>query len=515
MSPRRPAAGAPTGKTRSPSVRSLFWNTGLNYASFVFVSLTGFILTPVILGHLGDTRMGMLTLTTAISAYAAVLDFGLGMSTMKAISERAHDPDPRSLSRLVSSVFGLYLLIAVGILVVGLCVRPFAPDWFHIEPALRGEFEAAFTLSVFSVAMSFPQSILTAVLNGMRDYATQNLFVIGYAATTFVGSLVLLERGHGIVALAALGLVAMLLQFAIKAVVVFLRHGVRVRVRDMRRRHLSAVAGTVGPIFVINVATKVIFDTDVVVVGAVLGPAAVAVYQVALSLGTALRKVAEQLNVVILTTSAQLWGQGDLVRFRVLFLEAMRITALVMFPALAILVVVAPHFLELWVGRSMADRSASTLLVLAATMVAVALHSTSSQVLIAAHRHRFVAVVAVGEALANLVLSIVLAHVLGTVGVALGTLIPTVVVLVAVSVAATCRMLDIPVGSLLRAIAPPAIQGAVVAALGWAFARQFVTALGMASLIAVCGVVFLAWLAANVFGPARSRARYITVLPWR
>lgn len=500
---------------RAPSVRSLFWNTGLNYASFIFVSLTGFILTPVILGHVGDTRMGILALTTAIGAYASVLDFGLGMSTMKAISERAHDPDPRGVSRLVSSVFGLYTLIAVAIFAVCMCALPFAPALFHIEPALEEEFRATFILAVVSVSVSFPQSIFTAVLNGMRDYATQNVFVIGHNLVTFVGSLVLLHQGHGIVALAALGLVAMLLQFALKVVVVLVRHGVRVAVRDMRRRHLGAIAGTVGPIFILNVATKVIFDTDIVVVGAVLGPAAVAVYQVALSLGTALRKVAEQLNVIILTTSAQLWAKGDRVRFRALFLEAMRITSLVMFPALAILVVVAPHFLELWVGSDMAGRSTDTLLVLAVTMVCVALHTTASQVLIAAHRHRLVATVAVCEAVANLGLSIALAHVWGTVGVAVGTLIPTFVALVTVSIAVACRTLEIRPLRLLRVLAVPAAQGAVVAGLGLALARPIVDRLGMFALVGVCGVVFLAWLAANIFGPKESRARYITVLPWR
>ncbi len=508
------SAPGPGTRPAAPSVRSLAWNTILNYASFIFVSLTGFVLTPVLLHHVGDTRMGILTLTTAISSYAAVLDFGLGISTMRAISERAGQAGRTGLCQLVSSVFAVYLLIAAGILVAGLAAVPSAAGLFGIPAGAAGEFRATFILAVLSVSLSFPQAILTAVLNGLRDYAVQNVFVIGYTTVTFGGTLLLLHRGHGIVAVAALTLAAMLAQFAIKAIVVARRHGVVIRPGLMSRRHLAAVRSTAGPVFVVSVAAKVIADTDVVVAGAVLGPAAVAAYQVALSLGTVLRRVGEQLNVIVLTTSAQLHSRGDRRRLATLFLEAYRITALVLAPAAAIIIVVAPQFLRLWVGADMAARSTTTLIVLAVAMTLMALQGTVAQTLIAAGWQKLVAAVAAGEAAGNLVLSVLLARQLGLAGVALGTLIPAVIALTVLSVSAARGLLGIPLSQLGRVLAVPAATSVAFAVPGVAFGRDLLTGLGMIPLIGVCALVFCAWTGAALFGPPASRERYRQVLPW-
>ena len=98
-----------------------------------------------------------------------------------------------------------------------------------------------------------------------------------------VGTVVLLELGHGVIAVAALNLGVALAQFVIKVGVVRGRYAVRFARRHIDRRVLPGVLAFASWVFVINVASKVIFDTDTIVVGALLGPAAVAIYQVALS----------------------------------------------------------------------------------------------------------------------------------------------------------------------------------------------------------------------------------------
>ena len=179
-------------------------------------------------------------------------------------------------------------------------------------------------------------------------------------------------------------------------------------------------------IFLMNLSSHLIFSTDNIVVGAVLGTAAVAAFQVALGPSSALQTAGNQFDVVSLTAAASLRAQQAMDDLRRLLLEATRVVASVAMPGVVVFAVWGRQLLALWVGRSFVT-SDSTLIVLSLGYLFATLTGAAANVMLALNRYKLISLVSVGEAAANLALSIVLARQIGIVGVALGTTIPLTV----------------------------------------------------------------------------------------
>jgi O-antigen/teichoic acid export membrane protein len=97
-------------------------------------------------------------------------------------------------------------------------------------------------------------------------------------------------------------------------------------------------------------------------------------------------------------------------------------------PILVTLLVRGHSFIGLWMGPQYAESSGTVLVILAIALLFSMTSNTASAIAYGVEKHKKLAKWAIGEAIANLSLSIVLAHFFGIYGVAIGTLIPSLVV---------------------------------------------------------------------------------------
>jgi O-antigen/teichoic acid export membrane protein len=264
-------------------------------------------------------------------------------------------------------------------------------------------------------------------------------------------------------------------------------------------------------VFLMNLATHLIFSTDNFVVGAVLGTAAVASYQVALGPASSLQVAGNQFDVVSLTAAASLRAQEAMDDLRRLLLEATRVVAAVTMPGVVIFAVWGRELLHLWVGRSFVG-SYWTLVWLSLGYLFATFTGAASQVVLAVNRFKVIALVSLGEATTNLVLSVVLAKRLGIVGVALGTTIPLTVMAFGVYLPYACRVIELPYSRLLRRLALPVAVNAI------AFGILKLTAGGqhlfsnLIVLVAASLVVFAVCFSASFLLDPHERSTYVDML---
>jgi O-antigen/teichoic acid export membrane protein len=264
-------------------------------------------------------------------------------------------------------------------------------------------------------------------------------------------------------------------------------------------------------VFLLNVSGRLILDTDAVLIGVMLGTSAVAAYQVALGPATAVRRAADQFNSVSLTAAASLKAQDEKARLQQLLVEATRAVTCVFLPCIALLAAWGDELLRLWVGPEYTS-SYTTLVVLTIGVLAIAIQGTAGQVLLALERHRLMALIAGGEALCNVGLSIILAQRYGIVGVALGTAIPTLITAFGITLPYACRLVGTPYAGLLRRLVPPALVAGgayAVMALGLVALGHFPSlgalALASAVLIAVA-------LVASLLADRQGRRTYLPMV---
>ena len=175
-----------------------------------------------------------------------------------------------------------------------------------------------------------------------------------------------------------------------------------------------------------TVAAQILFYCDALVIGAARGPHAAGVYAPAMRAAEGASSVLSQFVDVFMPVFAGLQVTQRDDRARALLERGMRISVVAGFPLLALLVGLGAPLLHAWVGDGFGG-AVAPLAMLAAALTFTAPLRFGVIWAIGTGRLRRVALTTIGEALANLALSIALVGPLGLSGVALATLIAAVI----------------------------------------------------------------------------------------
>ena len=202
--------------------------------------------------------------------------------------------------------------------------RTFLSQLFHVTGKDLQIFRVAFAIAAVNVGLTFPSAIYTAIHQAYQDYRYLSILGISLQALEVGIGTILLLTGFGVVAIVSLGAVLSVMAFILKARHSHLRFGTVHRAGKATWPFVKQIFATSVWIYMLRIATYAIFDTDLLVVGAILGTAAVASYQVALGPASGIQSLGEQFNSVSLTAAASLWAERATADLRRLLLEATR-----------------------------------------------------------------------------------------------------------------------------------------------------------------------------------------------
>jgi O-antigen/teichoic acid export membrane protein len=269
----------------------------------------------------------------------------------------------------------------------------------------------------------------------------------------------------------------------------------RVSARYVSRARLREVTLFSIYVSISDWAATLNYSVDALVVGASLGVSAVAVWSVAQRVADGVVRVTNQLSDVLLPAFVDHAAASRTDRLAVLLVQATRLSLAAVIALGTSVAVLAAPLVMAWVGPSFAPSVLVLQLLVLCAIVRVGI-STSLTLLKGSGRHRFVAAVTSGMAVANLALSLLLVRYLGFAGVALGTLVPIASAACFVTFPAACRRVNLPVRTAFSAAVWPAVWPGFVIALLLAFIRPLVSgsivALGaaMAASVATYGALF-------------------------
>ena len=441
------------------------------YAVYGAAMVSGLVVTPIVLHALGDEPFGIWAFIGSITIYLAVLDLGLGPSVVRFTAEARGRGTPAATNQVASVALALYAVIGVVTLVAGAALSWLVPLLIETPDHLVWDARVATFLVAASLAARFPLGLFYNLLGGHQRFDVQNLG--NFVATVLYAVLVaiLIPRGGGLVLLGALTFAVTIVRLGLP--LVWLRREFpelqlrRSLVTWERVRELAAVSWSN---FLVHVASKVVFSTDVVVVGIVLGAREAAVYAIASRLFQLAFGLASVVTSLLYPAFAEYGGAGDDERQRRLLLSGLRggsAAALVLaLPLLAI----PEHLVTGWLGAGYED-SAPVLALLAAVVLVHQPVWLLTQYLIARGRQREIARLLIAGASANVVLSVAFATTVGTWGVALATLLTDIAVLGVAVPLSVAPEAGIRVVAVARAVARPAVPALVAAALVFSVAR--------------------------------------------
>lgn len=410
-------------------IRSLLGNSVSNVMLHVLRILTTFVMSPIIVRALGNYDYGIWEILAAVIGYMGLLDMGLKPAITRYVARYNALKDTESLHKVYSTS-----LIFMGI--VGIVAFVSLMSWAAIGPGILSEkgtdpMRYALLLLIIGAQalITFPGYLMECIHEGFQRYTLINTVtmittLIGVAALFF-----LLQRGYGLLTLALGNAIGTSIKFAVYWILLRLpRYGnFRFRATNLSPSSLKELLGFGSKTFIQSIATTVSNSSDMIVIGAFLGPVAVTFYAIPAKLVLQGRNLIWTITQVFMPFFSDLDARGDKAMIGRVLTVASRYVVGIVLPFLVAVCFLGIPFLARWMGPAYAENGRWVLYILAAAYGLTLMNPFHSRFLTGIGRQGILAVTRSIVAVLTISLSLILVHPLGKEGMALAILIPLII----------------------------------------------------------------------------------------
>jgi len=452
-----PEASQPTSQ-----IKLIFRNVSVNYLVTGTELLIGLFMLPFNVAHLGQSAYGLWVLVASITVYFSMLDIGYGVAQVRFTAHYRAKNDIAALNEIASTMFCVFTVVGLFTYLLAVVLAFNLEEFFRLTPLQAATGRNVLLLVSAYVALGFPFSVFGGIVNGFQRMYVNGVVALVTAIVVAIVNVAVLMAGYGLVELVAATTVVRIgsyFAYALNAYRVFPE--LRIRLRSFRWIRLKEVTGFSIFILLIDLANKLNYSTDTIVIGIFIGTTGVAVWAVAQRLIEIVQRITDQLNSALFPVVVDSSTIQHLDRLQKILLQGTRLSLAMVIPMATGLTLLSRPLVMSWVGPNFAG-SVPLIHILS---IAVALrvgNATSSMVLKGSGRHRLLAGSNITMAASNLVLSVLLVRRYGLVGVAVGTLIPLVVISLFVVFPAACRVVKIKRLDIFRKSVWPAAWPAIV-----------------------------------------------------
>lgn len=433
---------------------SLKINAISNLVSLLVQVTIGFLLTPFIISHLGQSGYGVWVLVGSFIGYYGLMNLGVGSAISRYIARFSAQNDTKSLNEIANTAFAMFCVTGATAIVISFLIAEPLAHFFKVDPEHFVEFKHIVWVLGIATGLDFPSSVFAAMIAARERYVAVNVVNILVALLRSGLTIIILLAGQGLAGIAYPALVATIVSFA--AFFLLARKAVpefKLQTECIRFATLKTLLVYGGYTTIIAVADILRLQIDSMVIGKMIGMAEVGVYGIAALLIRYMLNLVVSAMGVLAPRFATLDGARKTDELKDTFLRSLSISSFIACGVGLLALLCGRSFIFLWVGKEFS--AAVPVLGILAVSYAFALSQTPGiSLMYALNKHRYYAVATMMEAIANVLLSILLARHYGIIGVALGTAIPMIVVKFFVQPIYVSRIVGIRLRDYVKAIAP-------------------------------------------------------------
>jgi O-antigen/teichoic acid export membrane protein len=453
--------------------RRIVLNAVANWIGFAAQLLVAFFMSPILVHGLGAPRYGIWSLVESILAYLMLFDLGVAASVVRYVARFEANGDQDRLNRIFSTslcIFGVAGLV-VAIVTIGLV--SIGATLVKVPAELVHEARWMLVLLGFNLAIGLPLNVFPSLLDGLARYPAKTAIrTIGLIARTGLFLVVIWKQG-GLIPLAwSITACNIVEHLVLAAACWWYLPKLRFSPALVDRETFRLIRGYSLQAFLLMIAGRVSYQTNALVIGAFLAPQFITYFAIAARLTEYAKNGLRAVTTVLTPAVSAFEAQGDEAAIRKVFLTSTRIVLWIILPIQAGFFLLGKPFLSLWMGPDYVGWSYPSLAILSLPLFLILSQSVSGRVLYGMGRLRWFTVVVIGEAVANLGISLALVGPMGIEGVAWGTTIPNILgnLLVAIHV---CRLLNVGFLEYFRCSFLRPIAAVCIPAAGWWAAASF------------------------------------------
>lgn len=338
--------------------RSLLGNALVSAAAFAIVGLVGLLLVPVLVAAYGVAGLGLIMLARLFlpGVGIGIFEFGVSEIATQTLAVGRVDSDWARVNRRISMLATMTLGTA---LVVALPVAVYAPQLanvFGVPTGQMADFVEVLRCTAVLLPTLFLSMMLEGCLKGFDGFRALRLAEVCSAIAYAVAAAALATSGAGFKWIVYSHLGSLVLR-AVMMTVSFKRiapSGLHLT-RHLHRADTSYLRERATLFFTSRFLGTVLHQSPTVLIGLLVGPAGVGLYDTLARLPRFAKSVLGVLNTTLLPYATRLDAAGDGARMKLLLNFGLTLLPAIVFPPLAAVAAVSPGLLSVWIGPQFAE----------------------------------------------------------------------------------------------------------------------------------------------------------------
>lgn len=397
----------------------------LSYVIIILHTLIGIFFTPVLARMLGQSEYGLYSLVASMISYISILDFGFGNAIVVYTSKYIASKNYEGMSKLHGMFLIIYTIIGIFAAIIGTLLT-INTNLFFSNTMSSEEIETAkilIAILTFNIAITFPFSLFSNIIIAHENFIFSKVLSIIRIVSLPICMIPLLLMGQKSIALVILTTVINIGVILTNTIFCFKKLKIKFCFNNFDKKLFWEIVSYSFFIFLAQIVDKINWGVDNFILGVFCGTTSVAIYSVALQFNTAYLNFSTGLTSVMLPKVSKMEAkQESEEHFTSLFIKTGRIQFLIMSLFLTGFIIFGKQFIILLFGQNYED-SFIIACILITPLTIPLIQTIGLSIIQAKNKYRFVALVNVFIAIANVILSVILTQKYDAIGAALGTAI--------------------------------------------------------------------------------------------
>lgn len=445
----------------------------LSYVYMAISMVAGLLYTPKMLELLGQSQYGLYTLATSVIGYLSFLNLGLESALIKYTAKYIALGDKESERKLGGSFLKIYLMLAGIALVCGVVIA------FNLEPGMVFGFlttkmtadevstlKVLIVLMTINLALSFPMGVFGAVITAHEKFTFRKVVSIIREIAMPISVLAVLFMGYKAIALVVIHVVFNVVVLFSDYVYARKALGYKPIFGKLDKAVVKEIIDYSVFIFIGMVVDRISDATNSMVIGAVSGTAAVAVYGIAVQINHYYLNFSSSISSFFFPRIVGMSvKEASDEKLSELFIKVGRVQLFVISLICTGFIAFGYDFVRLWAGQDYIMAYYIIVILMAPTLISRS-QSLGTQILLAKNKHKFRAIFYLGITILDIALSIPLVMLWEGVGAAIGTALATIIGPVITMNIYYSKVMHLDIKAYFKSTIPVLFKVAVVTALG-------------------------------------------------
>lgn len=395
----------------------------LSYLNMAIGSIVPLIYTPIMLDMLGQAEYGTYSLANSVMGYISLLNFGLGSTMARYITKYRAEDDKDGERKVVGLFTVIFMVIALLTFIAGTIVA-FNLDFFYGDSLTSSELSTMKTLVLlltFNTGFFLPCSVFTSITLSHEKYVFNRVMNIVLTCVSPCANLIVLYMGFKSVGLVIASTIVNAFVNIAYILYSYKKLHIMPKFKNMPFGMLKEILIFSFFIFLAQIVDTLYWTTDKVIIGAAMGTAAVAVYNVASTFNTYVMQISATISGVLMPKVTTMLTKNDTKeQLSELFIRVGRLQFIVVSFIVSAFISFGKPFILLWAGSDYGEAYTVALLVMLPYTIPL-IQNTGISILVAQNKHSFRSIMYAIIAVFNVVLTMLLVNKYGIVGAAFAT----------------------------------------------------------------------------------------------